>query len=258
MNANSTYSIGKEHVTCEDYAITGNDGELAYAIVCDGCSASPDVDFGARVIAKSAEHMIKCYHNDNDVDYKLMGGMVIAKAKHIFDIFPRLHPQALDSTLLMAWVKNNKLRVFMYGDGIFVLRNKYGVHAQQVHLTSGAPDYLSYYLNNDRELAYSQLEDNVKELWTVDGVISYDPFDHIPLDFEVEAGDTVSVISDGINSFRRSDNTPIHWRELVDEFTGYKTTEGEFVLRRMNAFKRKCLKEGITHYDDISVASIVI
>lgn len=258
MNVNSTYSIGKDHITCEDYAISGNDGELAYAIVCDGCSASPDVDFGARVIAKSAEFMIKSYHNDNEVDYNLMGKMIIAKAKKIFEIFPTLHSQALDATLLMAWVKNNKLRIFTYGDGIVVLRNKYGTHAHQIHLTSGAPDYLSYYLNIDRKWAYDDLENNIKELWTLDGVINYNPFDYIPLDFPVEAGDTVSVISDGINSFRRSDNTPIPWRELVDEFTGYKTTEGEFVLRRINAFKRKCLKEGITHYDDISVSSIVI
>ena len=55
-----------------------------------------------------------------------------------------------------------------------------------------------------------------------------------------------------------SSNTPIAWTDLIDEFTGFKTTEGEFVLRRMSAFKRKCLKEGITHSDDISIGSIVI
>jgi hypothetical protein len=74
----------------------------------------------------------------------------------------------------------------------------------------------------------------------------------------VAEGDVIAVVSDGINSFRKADNTPLAWIELIDEFTGFKTFEGEFVLRRIAAFKRKCLKEGITHSDDISVAAIVI
>lgn len=74
----------------------------------------------------------------------------------------------------------------------------------------------------------------------------------------VESGDIISVISDGINSFRNADSTSIPWENLIDEFTSYKNFEGDFVLRRISAFKRKCAKEGITHYDDISIASIVV
>ena len=54
----------------------------------------------------------------------------------------------------------------------------------------------------------------------------------------------------------RDSNEPIPWTDLVDEFTGFKNFEGEFVQRRIAAFKRKCLKEGITHSDDISIAAI--
>jgi hypothetical protein len=46
--------------------------------------------------------------------------------------------------------------------------------------------------------------------------------------------------------------------ELAEEFIGYKNFTGVFAKRRFSAFKKKCLKEGWTHSDDISVAAIVI
>jgi hypothetical protein len=84
------------------------------------------------------------------------------------------------------------------------------------------------------------------------------PDTRIDLTFDVEPGDVFSVISDGINSFRREDSTLISWMDLVDEFTKYKNTNGAFVDRRMKFFKRDCEKKMIVNEDDISVASIII
>ena len=135
-----------------------------------------------------------------------------------------------------------------------------------MHLTSGAPDYLSYSLDEKRLELYKAMKGNVKSIETYEvlketkihttGV--YDPFTPITLKREVKPGDIVAVISDGINSFRKSDNTPIDWIDLIEEFTGFKNTEGEFVIRRISAFKRKCLKDGTTHHDDISISAIVV
>ena len=88
-------------------------------------------------------------------------------------------------------------------------------------------------------------------------MVEYVPF--IPVFFEntVEEGDIIAVVSDGINSFR-NENGNISYIDLVDEFIGFKNTIGEFAKRRINAFKRKCLKENITHSDDISIATIII
>ena len=263
MNANSTYHIGKDHIVCEDYALASSSPTLTYAIVSDGCSDSPDVDFGARCLAMSAKRELRLNSSVLDFD----GKKVVANAQKVIDTFPYLSPQFLDATLLVAAVNNNTkdLTVYMYGDGVMVVRNKEGVGALHVQLSSGAPDYLSYHLDPIRRQAYDKLEDNVKQVTILkDGKLNtnrtgdWGLFDPIIFSTKMEEGDVVAVISDGINSFRKADNTPIPWQDLLDEFTGYKTFGGEFVVRRISAFKRKCLKEGTTHSDDISVASIIV
>ena len=261
MNANSAFQIGKDHLVCEDYALAYAGPAITYAIVSDGCSASPEVDFGARCLAMSAKRELRL---NNDL-LAFSGKKAIANAQRVIDVFPYLSPQFLDATLLVAAVNGNHLLVEMYGDGVMVHRKKDGVMAVHVQLSSGAPDYLSYHLDPVRKQAYDKIEDNKK----VDTILSegkldtsrtgdYDPFDPFIYDTNVAEGDVIAVISDGINSFRKMNNDPIPWNDLIDEFTAYKTFEGEFVLRRIAAFKRKCLKEGVTHSDDISVAAIVV
>jgi len=262
MNANETYWIGKDHNVCEDYAIAEANDVMSYAIVSDGCSASKDVDFGARALAMSAKKYLRL-GEVTDFTPEEFGESVIQNAAKVVDIFPYLSFECLDATLLVAWVQNKNLTVYMYGDGLLVHRMKDGINTTHIHLTSNAPDYLSYHLNPLRRQQYDELKDNKKEIsvemtpYHPTPVISK-PFEPYVYGCSVEEGDVISVISDGINSFRRSDYTPIPWQELVDEFTAYKNFEGEFVLRRVSAFKRKCLKDGITHSDDISVASIIV
>ena len=178
---------------------------------------------------------------------------------------PQLSYQALDATLLAAWVQDKTLTVYLYGDGVIVHKTKDKVIVHHIHLTSGAPDYLSYLMNLERKQSYLDMEDNKKEVeYRVNGEIQaddktvYAPLKPLVIRSLVDKGDTISVISDGINSFRKPDGSAIPWQDLLSEFTEFKNFEGEFVLRRMSAFKRKCLKEGTTHYDDISIASIVI
>lgn len=55
----NTLFIGHDHTVCEDYALADTFLDTAYAVVCDGCSASPEVDFGARCMAMSAKRAIR-------------------------------------------------------------------------------------------------------------------------------------------------------------------------------------------------------
>jgi len=263
MNANSTFLIGKDHIICEDYALSGLDNDVAYAVVCDGCSASPDVDFGARILAMSAKNAILTARDCNPEHF---GDIIIQNPKKIWDILPHLHTQALDATVLATWVEYNELTTRMYGDGVFIHKSGNDLYAINMHLTSGAPDYLSYHLDSERLGLYKGMKANVKTVEiceiingtkTINTSI-FEPFVPVTLKRIVKPGDIVAVISDGINSFRKSDNANIDWTDLIEEFTGFKNTEGEFVIRRIGAFKRKCLKEGTTHYDDISIGAIVV
>lgn len=259
MNSDSIFQIGHDHHVCEDYSLTGVVGEMAYVIVCDGCSASMDVDMGARCLAMSAKRELRLHSDALAFD----GKNAIVNAQRVIDVFPYLSPQFLDATLLVACVKNKHLTVYMYGDGVMVHRKKDSIVSVHVQLSSGAPDYLSYYLDPLRMQAYLALEDNKKEIIIREGGKEslrddFSPLDPFIYDTTVTEGDVIAVISDGINSFRKMNNDPIPWQDLIEEFTSYKTFEGEFVLRRIAAFKRKCLKEGTTHSDDISVASIIV
>lgn len=263
MNANSTYYIGKDHIACEDYALAYTSAGLSYAIVSDGCSASNDVDFGSRCLAMSAKRELRLNNNpSNAVNFGLDA---ITNAQRVIDVFPYLSPTFLDATLLVAWVKDGKAQFYMYGDGVVVSRSaKTGkVVGYHVQLSSGAPDYLSYNLDPMRCQAYEAIEYNKKVITVYDnqnGVMTSEGKPLMPYvgTWKVEEGDIIAVVSDGINSFRKMNNDIIPWTDLIDEFTGYKTVEGEFVARRIAAFKRKCLKEGITHSDDISAAAIVV
>jgi hypothetical protein len=263
MNTDCTFQIGSEHQYCEDYAISSIFGNLAYAIVCDGCSASPDVDFGARVLAMSAKKILLKMMDAVDMHEPpyLFGACSIIAANRIFEIFPYLHSQALDATLNAAWVSDNKLTAVMYGDGVFIHKKKDDYTASFVQLSSGAPDYLSYMLDKNRMREYEGLTINNKMIFSktkntdITTTVS-NPFVPVVVQCPVEKGDIIAVISDGMNSFRNQDDSSIAWYDLINEFAGFKSMEGEFVTRRLNAFKRKCLKEGIHHYDDISIAAI--
>ena len=274
MNADSVFQIGHDHIICEDYAVAGHlDNKLTYAIVCDGCSASPDVDFGARALALSARQTLQyklhleagLFENVNpELNATRFGDITVQRAATVLTTFNLLSPRALDATLLVAWVQDGMATIYMYGDGVFVHRMENGTHKVHIHLSSGAPDYLAYHLDKGRKKSYDALVDNQKVIdvqcasgtgMTAPILKPLEPYSVI---VPVKPGEVLSVISDGIGSFRKSNNDSIDWATLVDEFTGYKNFEGQFVQRRINAFKRKCVKEAWQHLDDISIASIVV
>jgi hypothetical protein len=196
---------------------------------------------------------------ESELDCNIFGKHAITRASTTYNAYPNLHPQTLDATLLVAWVKEKMLTAYAFGDGVLVHRKKDSVKTVHIQITSGAPDYLSYSLDQFRRNAYDDLKDNKKEIWTsYNGIWTQKPFDPFVYEYPVEDGDVVSIISDGINSFRKANNDSIPWTELIEEFTGFKNFEGQFVTRRISAFKRQCLKDGTVHTDDISIASILV
>ena len=263
MHTDHDYRIGKDHIVCEDYAISGIINDVAYAIVCDGCSASPDVDFGARALALSARETLNNLNCLNETtEYNKFGISTVQRAREVLTKFPLLHPQALDATLLVAYVKDGILTCYLYGDGVFIHRSKNNIRLIHIDFLSGAPAYLSYNLDDERMGRYNKEADLSKHVIdTIDGSFepkSLKPFDPVIITSPVLDGDVISVCSDGINSFRKPNNDSIEWVNLIDEFTKYKNFNGEFVKRRINAFHRQCVKGGITHYDDISISTILI
>jgi hypothetical protein len=264
MNTDHDFQIGKDHVVCQDYALSGIEGDYAYAIVCDGCSASPDTDFGARLLALSAREVLlrepHLFWDDST-----FRNTVIRKAAHACSSFRCLHPQILDTTLLVSFIHGDQLKVRMYGDGIFYHKKANGAvhitHVSYETLENGviktAPDYLAYYLDNYRMGKY-EATNTTKFIETNGCITTMNPFQPVFYASKVEQGDIIGLASDGVGSFRTATNDPIPWEQISKEFFDFKQTKGVFVRRRLQAFKRNCLKDNVTHYDDISVAAIVI
>ncbi len=116
MNADHDFQIGKNHLVCQDYSLVSVGETESFAILCDGCSASPDVDIGARALAIAAR---ETFLHQHDLTYEEFGERTILRAASLFDTFPSLHCQTMDATLLIASVNGNMLKAFIYGDGVY-------------------------------------------------------------------------------------------------------------------------------------------
>jgi serine/threonine protein phosphatase PrpC len=267
MNANHEFQIGHDHKVCEDYALSEVNGNRAFAIICDGCSSSVFSDVGARILAHAARETL--YETPMDAEcFNSFGSRAIVTAQDTIKGLPALaKTNVLNATLLVSWINDNKLTVFMYGDGMLFHQKKDTTSFMHVELASGAPDYLAYWLDKfHTENYYQEFGGAPKEI--IEGDVNQideglrtkivQPFEPVVYQAEVSPGDVISLCSDGINSFRAANNDIIPWKDLLPEFFGFKSTNGEFVTRRLRAFQRDCQKKQITHSDDISVASIVI
>ena len=58
----------------------------------------------------------------------------------------------------------------------------------------------------------------------------------------------VSAVSNGVTQVDGMD-----WRDVVAELLSFKSTEGDFVKRRMNRFLKDCQKHGKGPIDDIAI-----
>lgn len=267
MNANHHFEIGSTHTVCQDYSTAECvEGNCAYAIVADGCSGSPEVDIGARLLALSAKRTL--FIGGENMNYDLFGKITIRNLDHIGDTIP-LNPQSLDATLLAAWVtSDNKFVAHLYGDGVFIHKTDTTLRIVHINFESGWPAYLSYYLDTTRLKDYNDKVIGLKKVLDVSiyrgdesSKIEIEnfikPFEPVTITGMASSGDIIAVASDGVNSFRNVDGV-ISWTEIVKEFVDFKTTEGVFVQRRLAAMKRKFVKENKNHYDDISMAAIIV
>lgn len=278
MNQDCYFEIGHSHTICEDYALAGEiNDKLSYAIVCDGCSSSDNVDVGARILAHSAkEYLCSRYANYNDIPDNLdaheIGLSIITRAvPHIKVLM--LPNTSLDATLIISLASEDKITTFFYGDGAMAYKCTDDIYYQEVEFPSGAPFYLSYLLDPSREngyltqlgrkaiVKYYQLqEDGLNQI----GEKILDDLE-TPEFFKELAGGScdsewTAIMSDGIQTYQTTDEFGIQHdcpvEDAIKKVSAYKGFKGKFVERRMKRMRKNCEKEGITHYDDISIATI--
>ena len=238
----NVFLMGKTHKVCQDYAYS----DSSCLIISDGCSGSPNSDIGARILTLCAKSILQ---DSKERDYKQFGYTVITKARTIIDAM-RLNKECLDATLIVAFPEEDSIKVFMYGDGTIInTKLDNSLEVKRVLYVSGAPYYLSYWIDKARLKGYHR-EFNAP-LFIKDTMAVYDS--EISFTFYTSR---ITIASDGLSTFF-CPSTGIKTKEsdVATSMTSFKTLKGEFLKRRVLKAVQDYAKRDIYHMDDIALAS---
>lgn len=267
FNVDSAFWTGATHKVCQDYAI--HSYRDSCAIISDGCSSSPDTDCGARFLALAAKNYIQS--NDGEMDESA----IIASADSMRKL-SGLSRYSLDATLLtISLVQNRDCIVNIFGDGIIVyLNHDNSFIAHKREYDSGAPYYPSYHLDYARKIDYYKkfgssitythyTINNNKELCSIkeNPETIYSTSKWVTLDYNKYKA--VLIMTDGINSFTRKVKTdtsiihePISTEDVLKELIAFKSFNGEFIVRRVQRFRKFCQENGWQNNDDVAIAGM--
>jgi len=278
MRSDSYFAIGKAHTVCEDYARDGliPGTQRSFAIVSDGCSSSPDTDFGSRFMTVATIQTLARSGDDFDLNE------IIHLAKQPTAGF--MSPHCLDATLMMVWEKaDGMIGVMVTGDGVILARRWDGTVETWVIDQKGAPTYMSYMLDANRFVEYRKQgygrrivtyycngeETNLLHGGSSDTMAAMTHYGtRCPafIDMKLELGfdpaiyQVVMVSSDGIQSFKNmATQQEVPLNEVVPHVMDIKVPTGAFLRRAHNWFLTKtCPKLSWQHTDDFGTAAIIV
>lgn len=271
METDSYYEIGSSHIYCQDYARTGKikigNSDCSFIVVSDGCSSSKDSDLGARFWAQKfpeiAQHLAIHEDIDSPIEQIFLDNLKAISNSPLDESF--------DATIVGALYDSQTdiLYTAIVGDGKIIYHNPEFILVESMNFASNAPYYPTYHLDPDRakgyeasfgkeygilsRKVYSESSDaEFSNEYKLKGRIS--KFQN----FSLSNYTGVSVTTDGLDTFyKKEDKSAISFDRILKEVTSFKMLQGKFVERRMLGFKKFCRQNGIEHYDDIAVASMM-
>lgn len=260
MNTDCAFWIGSTHQVCQDYGIAGQGA----VILSDGCSSSPDTDIGARLLAHSAARL-----SPKALDRPECAVRAAAKCAGLLG----LPNTCLDATLLTIHAENGAFTVRCVGDGVVALgRQDGGIDVFSVAFAASYPLYPSYFLDDARRAQWTAQANNAKTLqqWTLTpgGAANEGETRKSENAVECFSGTAVeyrfaAILSDGVHSFTQTVPTEtsrttvaVPVTAVLAELLAFKSSRGQFVERRVAAFRKECLKRGWQHSDDVSLGVI--
>lgn len=248
MHADSYFVTGKAHSVCQDYAFASS-GILPFGIVSDGCSSSPLTDIGSRLLTHALVREIPALRIKCDTDLIVR----VAAAARSTAIALGLPMECLDATLLCCSAWYDGVKVAAIGDGVIACRKSSGdIEAWHIEYNPSAPEYASYRMDPRRlERFYTEFG-SLKQITELSGNTTK-MTDSFIFQLDIDDAEVVAVMSDGACSFEG-----LQWRDVVYELMSFKSTNGQFVQRRMKRFIKNCQKDGITPYDDVSMAAVCL
>ena len=263
------FVIGDNHKICEDYSFSGMiQDKYPCAIISDGCSASKYSDIGARILVRALIASLSITELTDDLSKQQA---MYNKIEHYLDLkiskmrdAMELPIASLDATIRMAIIIDGTLFTFSYGDGYTVLHNHTtgGEEIGYLIYPFNAPYYFNYTTYDSMTEEYLKVfggeivDDSGTEVTVPDHVEDRSSrWNYIPLDELDDGVYTISVMSDGVDTFYENNNT-MTTEEVLESMLSFKNFRGEFVQRKVRKFLHTLTKKNIQHYDDISLATI--
>jgi hypothetical protein len=254
---------------CQDFSICGSE-PIPYVIICDGCSSSKNTDVGARILAFAAEKIIKTHLKDDYMWWGIsiskrfheIGDSAIFLAKKSTDTLD-LDRTCLDSTLIIAFERDKKVNVFMYGDGdVFSLSKNGEKSIKRISYAGSAPYYLSYLMDKNRHRSYKEFADQMDgfvKTENLDGLKKEVKYDYPTIfSFDIEDLYLLLITSDGAESFVDFNIVEkVSCEAIANELLSIKSKKGEFIKRRSIRLVEDLAKQNTFNTDDFSVGAIM-
>ena len=263
------YTIGRLHLFCQDYALHGWE-PVPHLILADGCSAAPDSDLGARLLALNARCLLPRFaHAANERDrlarHWLLGQRIARRAaRQARDL--GLDLTVLDATLLIAWCDGAMAHVHLYGDGCLAVRNAEGdVATIRVEYAENAPYYLSYLLDPERWALYQEA---IGEPATAQSIhyqsdagesTRQERFDAPTVfSFDLTTFPVVVVATDGLDSFVAAETgARLDLRTVARAMLDFHDLDGAFVQRRLRETLMDYARQRVFNVDDIGLGAFI-
>ena len=277
-NIDSFMTIGNSHEVCEDYIYHSFQAD-PYMILADGCSSSKNTDVGARVLVHAARNILNrfIHRTGIPIEADVLGDMIAHEAEETIKKLG-LNNSALDATLIIAYRLKDKIIINVFGDGNVILKKKDGTtKIYNYQYAKNMPYYLSYYVDAARQHQYCKemfdVDEGGKCLVTVRHLLYEDPekLDEVIVTTEdfvkiptyilpIENYEMIGIASDGIESFFSPHDNSLRRGciEVLEELTAFKGTVGEFLKRRCKRAIKNYKKDGIEHYDDVSIGVMLL
>jgi hypothetical protein len=282
MNSDCAFYIGTTHDVCQDYALAKTDT----VVVSDGCSGSPYTDIGSRVLSVTAINKV----------WDLDSLMLFDEKENILLARPSVKmlgvdSDCLDATLLAATVYEAGSQAICCGDGVIAIKTKKGfTYVIDCAYVDSYPFYMNYLCQNNGRYQNWQQNHNDREVMQTcldekGEIVSRTIVGHnsgesqrLPNDMGlirifdyktmVEISDNsnveyIAIMSDGVHSFYETietntsrSNKSLDYIDVIKELLSFKNFNTSFVQRRLNKFRKNCVKKNWGNADDVSLAVI--
>ena len=284
MNADSAYVIGSAHFTCQDYGVArvrpsdkspdANGGQFAYAILSDGCSSSPDTDFGSRLLVRATAALFDSDQSilttPADRVHQLAAAEALKHAGHI-----GLQPSSVDATLFSIIATEDEVTVGCSGDGVVVCESGSGDwDVFSIASPAGYPLYPAYFQQADRLNALST-EQRLRRISHYrkarsEEVLRLESAREVSSATEtirrrVTSTRLAMVFTDGLHSFCRLDSTStsrtltgVGFEQVLIDFSRFKNFNGLFLQRRLKRFLADGRRINRINTDDFGCAAIYL